>query len=195
MVMLAKSVGSKAKIAVRCFQDNFAPVFEKYGATILSASSTTAKSVFTEYLSDPKYKEIIIIGHSHFAERMSMNATRRGIHNSIIADTDEIVKYHNKLDATERQLVKVFRGNPMDYKILQEAGVFDGEDKAIIIAIESDEVILLAKALKEKNPKALVIARIFSDEIESVLESMGVIPISTSKHALKSQILPMLDEK
>jgi Trk K+ transport system NAD-binding subunit len=193
MVLLAKSVGSKAKIAVRCFQDNFAPVFEKYGATILSASSATAKSVFAEHLSDPKIKEIIIIGHSHFAERISMNAVRRGIHNSIIADCDDLVQFHNKLDATERQLVKVFRGNPMDYKILQEAGVFDGEEKAIVIAIESDDVILLAKALKEKNPKALVIARTFSDEIENVLESMGVVPISTSKHALKSQILPMLD--
>ncbi len=195
MVLLAKSVGSKAKIAVRCFQDNFAPVFEKYGATILSASSTTAKLVFTEYLSNPKIKEIIIIGYSHFAERMSVNAIRRGIPNSIIADTDELVKFHNKLDTTERQLVKVFRGNPMDYKILQEAGVFDGEEKAIVIAIESDDVILLAKTLKERNPKALVIARVFSDEIENVLESMGVIPISTSKHALRSQILPMLEQK
>ncbi len=195
LVMLARSLGSKAKIAVRCFQDNFAPVFEKYGATILSASSTSAKALFSEQLADPKIKEIIIIGHSHFAERVSMNATRRGIHNSIIADTDELVKYHNKLDATERQLVKVFRGNPMDFKILQEAGVFDGEEKAIIIAIESDDVILLAKTLKERNPKALVIARIFSDEIEKVLESFGVIPISTSKHALNSQIVPMLADK
>jgi Trk K+ transport system NAD-binding subunit len=195
MVLLARSLGSKAKIAVRCFQDNFAPVFEKYGATILSASSTTAKSIFTEYLSDPKIKEIIIIGYSHFAERVSINAIRRGIHNSIIADSDELVKYHNKLDTTERQLVKVFRGNPMDNNILQEAGVFDGEEKAIVIAIESDDVILLAKTLKEKNPKALVIARTFSEEIERVLESMGVIPISTSKYALRSQIVPMLEEK
>ncbi|MEX2758473.1 MAG: NAD-binding protein [Candidatus Sigynarchaeota archaeon] len=195
MVTLAKSLGSKARIAVRCFQDNFAPVFEKYGATILSASSTSAKSLFAEHLADPKIKEIIIIGHSHFAERVSMNATRRGIPNNIISDSDDIVKYYNRLDATERELVKLFRGNPMDYKILQEAGVFDGESKAIIIAIESDDVILLAKTLKDRNPKALVIARIFSDEVEKVLESFGVIPISTSLHALKSQIIPILEEK
>ena len=195
MVTLARSLGSKAKIAVRCFQDNFAPVFEKYGATILSASSTSARSLFAEQLSDPKIKEIIIIGYSHFAERVSMNASRRGIHNSIIADSDDLVKYYNKLDANERQLVKMFRGNPMDYRILQEAGVFDGESKAIILAIETDEVIFLAKTLKEKNPKALVIARIFSDEIEKVLESFGVIPISTSMHALKSQIIPILEGK
>ncbi|NMC05453.1 MAG: hypothetical protein GYA24_09585 [Candidatus Lokiarchaeota archaeon] len=194
MVLLARRIGSKARIAVRCFQDNFAPVFERYGATILSASSATVKSVFSEHLSDPRIKEIIIIGYSHFAERISAHATRRGIHNSIIAECDDLVKYHNKLETTERQLVKIFRGNPMDYKVLQEAGVFDGEEKAIIIAIESDDVILLARALKERNPKALVIARTFSDEIEVVLEEMGVVPISTSKHALKSQILPMLDE-
>ncbi|MBN2151148.1 MAG: NAD-binding protein [Candidatus Lokiarchaeota archaeon] len=196
MILLAKDLGSRARIAVRCFQDNFAPVFEKYGATVLSASSTTAKSVFAEYLSDPKIREITIIGHSHFAERVSINAVLKGIHNSIIADSDEIVQFHNKLGATERQLVKIFRGNPMDYKILQEAGVFDGgEGKAIVIAIESNDVILLAKALKEKNPSALVIARTFSDEIERVLESLGVIPISTSKHALRSQIVPFLEGK
>jgi Trk K+ transport system NAD-binding subunit len=193
MVMLARSMGSKAMIAVRCFQDSFAPVFEKYGATILSASSTTAKSVFADHLSDPAIKHVHVIGFNHFAERMCTLAVRKGVKCSVIAESNDLITFHNKLDSTERQLVSVFRGNPMDYKLLQEAGVFDGN--AIIIAIESNDVILLAKDLKEKNPKALVIARTFSDEIERVLESLGVVPISTSKHALQSQIIPLMQRE
>ena len=192
MIIQAKNMNSNAKLVVRCFEDDFAKIFEKYGATVISASSTTAKIVFEEHLGDPNLKEIHIIGFSHFAERMSTMAMKQGIKSKIISDSFEMIKHYNKLTIAERQLVTVITGNPLDYKTLQDAGVF--ESLAVIIAIETDDIILLVKELKDMNPKMLIIARTFSDEIEKVLENFGVIPISTSKYALKTQIMPLLQK-
>lgn len=190
LVMLAAKTGSKAKIAVRCFDEAFGKVFESYGAKIVSASSATAKVVFKDHLASLNLEELHVIGFNHFAARACTVAANNGIKCTLVSDKLDAILFVNKLSNSKRQRITLHRGNHVDHQVLDAVGVFSS--KAVIIAVETDDVILVARDIKETNPGAVVIARTFSDEIEQVLENLGVVPVSTSKHALTTQIVPLL---
>ncbi|MFX0101222.1 MAG: NAD-binding protein [Candidatus Hodarchaeota archaeon] len=198
VVMAKKNPEFKGQIIVRCFEDDMAKIFKKYGAKTISTSSTTSKRVFDDELNDKEIKQITIIGFGHFAERVSLLAVNRSINNTIIEHRperiEEMKEFFNETSEIEKKYISVVRGNPMDMSVLKEAGAFESD--AVIITLEADdEVVLLVKDLKERNPDARIIARSFSDELEIIMEDMGAVMISTSEYALEHILKPILMEK
>ncbi len=197
MVVAAKKLGVKARIVVRCFDDDMAKVFESYGTTVISTTAATARRVINEHLDD-NIKHVHVLGFNRFSERIAKLAVQKEMRCTIVEHEagaiHEMQAFHDSLQERERQYIQVVEGNVNDDHFLKATGVYDST--VVLIAIEMDnQVIVLARKVKEMNPGARVIVRTFSDEIESVLENLGCTAISTSRYALERVLVPIIEEK
>ncbi|MBD3186229.1 hypothetical protein GF325_05325 [Candidatus Bathyarchaeota archaeon] len=195
IVVMARRMNKDAFIVARCFNDSIAKIFHKYNCKTISTSSATAQLILKDHATDLT-NNMHIIGFNHFAERLSYYAALRGIKNTIIEHdikhSMEMNEYRHLLGEKERELVTINKKNPMNYRNLREAGTLDA-DIIVITMHESEEVIILAQDLVEMVEGKKIIVRIFSDELEKILEDFGCSVVSTSRYTLETQIKPIFE--
>jgi Trk K+ transport system NAD-binding subunit len=195
LAMLTKKSNPKAILAVRCFDDAFSKIFHvDFGASVISSSFSSAKDIMANYI-PAGTTGVAIIGFNHLAERVANGTLGLGIQTTIIehepAAVQSMQEFASRLDSDRVMWLSVIEGKPLDFNVLQDAGVLNAS--VILITMETNDVLLLAKYIREMNPDATVIARTFSDEMGKVLEGFKCVALSTSANALHSQLIPLLD--
>ncbi|MHA1682243.1 MAG: NAD-binding protein [Promethearchaeota archaeon] len=196
MVVLSRKINPDVDIIVRCFDDSIGKIFKSYNCNIISQSSATANRLLDRH-ADDGVKSILVIGFNHFAEKLSFMAAVREVHVTIMEHREVAVEgmmeFNSKLRGHPREYIDIFQGNPMDHRMLLDAGI-NTKDMVVITLEADDDMIILAKELKELNPRATIIARAFSDELEKILKDFGCLVVSTSTNAFETQIMPILEK-
>ncbi|MFX0101233.1 MAG: NAD-binding protein [Candidatus Hodarchaeota archaeon] len=194
IVILADESKASCEIMVRCFDEGLEKVFKAYGCETISSSSIASNYLVKDFVRYMTGK-LHLVGFNHFSEKIAIKAAEQGIKCTIIEhqpeNIEEMREFYSMLPNALVNLITVIEGNPMDFNLIKEAGIFKSD--AVVITLEADEeVIVLAKELKLRNANIRVYVRSFTSEIEKILRDFKCIGISTTQKAFEMQVKPAL---
>ncbi len=138
------------------------------------------------------------IGFNDFTKAFIDMAISKGIEcHCIEKDSNDILdfeRFYSSKAEPQRKMLTLTKGDYSGRDVLKDSGVLSAQ---IILITEDikDDLIHVAKVLRDVNPSAKVIIRCFSDDIAKIFETIGCITISTSRYELEDEIKPLLTIK
>ncbi len=193
----ARKVNPSCTIVARVLDDHLVSVYESYGCHAIATSGSAARNVFEDHVTQGT-KAMHFIGFSDFVKAFIDMAIAKGIECHCIEkdsnDISDFERYFSSKSESQRGLLKLTKGDYTSRNDLKDSGVLNAQ---IIIITEDikDDLIHVAKVLRDVNPSAKVIVRCFSDDIAKIFDTIGCITISTSRYELEDEIKPLLTIK
>lgn len=192
-----RKVNPTCTIVARVLDDHLVPIYESYGCHAIATSVSAARNVFEDHVTQGT-KTMHFIGFNDFVKSFIDVAIAKGIECHCIekdkGDISDFETYFSSKTESQRGLLKLSKGNYLSRTDLKDSGVLDAQ---IILITEDikDDLIHVAKVLRDVNPSAKVIVRCFSDDIAKIFDTLGCITISTSRYELEDEIKPLLTIK
>ena len=194
IIIEVRKLNKSCTIVARVLDEHLVPIYETYGCHAIATSGLAARNVFEEHVMQGT-KAMHFIGFNDFVKAFIDMAIAKGIEcHCIEKDSRDILDfegfYSSKAEAL-RKLLTLTKGDYLGRDVLNNSGVLNAQ---IIIITEDikDDLIHVAKIIRDVNPSAKVIVRCFSDDIAKIFETLGCITISTSRYELEDEIKPLL---
>jgi Trk K+ transport system NAD-binding subunit len=193
----ARKVNPTCTIVARVLDDHLVSVYESYGCNTIATSGSAARNVFEDHVKQGT-KSMHFIGFNDFVKAFIEMALAKGIECHCIEkdsnDISDFEKYFSSKTESQRSMLTITKGDYSSRDILKDSGVLNAQ---VIIITEDikDDLLHVAKVLRDVNPSAKVIVRCFSDDIAKIFDTIGCITISTSKYELEDEIKPLLTIK
>lgn len=193
----ARKVNPLCTIVARVLDDHLVGIYESYGCHAIATSGLAARNVFEEHV-NAGIKAMHFIGFNGFTKAFIDMALAKGIEcHCLEKDKSDILDfegYYSSKNEAQRKLLSLAKGDYFDRDVLKDGGVLNAQ---IIVITEDikDDLIHVAKLLRDINPSAQIIVRCFNDDIAKIFETLGCITISTSRYELEDEIKPLLTIK
>ncbi|MEX2680012.1 MAG: NAD-binding protein [Candidatus Sigynarchaeota archaeon] len=192
-----RKVNKSCTVVARVLDDHLVPIYESYGCHAIATSGLAARNVFEEYVT-PGTKAMHFIGFNDYVKAFIDMAIAKGIECHCVekdsGDITDFEGFYSSKTEQARKLLSLTKGDYLVRDVLQNSGVLNAQ---VIIITEDikDDLIHVAKIIRDVNPSAKVIVRCFSDDIAKIFETLGCITISTSRYELEDEIKPLLTIK
>jgi voltage-gated potassium channel Kch len=193
----ARKVNPSCTIVARVLDDHLVPIYESYKCNTIATSVSAARNVFEDHVKQGT-RAVHFIGFNDFIKSFIDMAIGKGIECHCLEkdanDMTEFDIYYSTKTEVQRKILSLTKGNYTSRDVLKTSGILDAQ---VIIITEDiqDDLIHVAKVLRDVNPSAKVIVRCFSDDIAKVFETIGCITISTTRYELEDEIKPLLTIK
>lgn len=161
-----RRLNSDCIIVDRIFQDAIGELIsETYNTTLISTSKYASDNIL-EKIKEHHYKNILMIGMNHISLRLARAFKKmENINYTIIEEDEEIIEDMTG-NLTDPHLVM---GDPKEISTMKEVKI--GEVDCVLNLIKNvTNSVLIAKRIRELNPKCKIISRIFQESIAEMLE-------------------------
>jgi Trk K+ transport system NAD-binding subunit len=178
-------INPKCEFWTRCHDDKLQEVLAEMNAKPFS----TSYWIFEKLLNDlpPEPAKIAIVGYNNIGTRFAEKFIEEG-RPFVVIDEDAA----NDALLSKLEVPHVI-GCATSVNVLRDAGIAECEAALLCLDDQEEDCILTIRNLKFFNPKILVFARSYDDEIAKVIEGMGARAFSSSKFAFKN-LLPDIEK-